>query len=59
VTEETVAALAESVGLPLPPERRGPVAELLETLIDGGGGASADEIAALEPATAFDPRWAV
>jgi hypothetical protein len=57
VSEETVAALAESVGLPLPPERRAPVAELLETLVEDGGGATADEVAGVEPATTFDPQW--
>jgi hypothetical protein len=57
VSEETVAALAESLALPLPPERRAPVAELLETLVGDGGGATAEEVAGVEPATAFDPRW--
>ena len=57
MNEETVTALAEAVGLPLPADRRAGVAELLETLVDDGGGATAEEVAALEPATAFDPRW--
>jgi hypothetical protein len=57
VSEETVAALADTVGLPLPPERRAAVLELLETLVRGGGGATADELAGLEPATEFDPQW--
>jgi hypothetical protein len=57
VSEETVAALAESLGLPLPSERRALVAELLETLVDDGGGATAEEVAGVEPAPAFDPRW--
>jgi hypothetical protein len=57
VSEETVAALAESLGLPLPLERPAAVAELLQTLVDDGGGATADEVAGIEPATPFDPRW--
>jgi hypothetical protein len=57
VSEDTVAALAESLALPLPRERRAPVAELLETLVGEGGGATAEEVVGVEPASAFDPRW--
>jgi hypothetical protein len=56
MNDETVAALAESVGLQLAPERHAPVAELLETLARDAG-ATAEEVAAVEPASAFDPRW--
>jgi hypothetical protein len=57
VSEETVAALADAVGLPLSPDRVRAVAELLEALTRDGGGVTADEVAGIEPATGFDPSW--
>jgi hypothetical protein len=57
VTEEAVAALAGAAGLALPPDRVTAVAELLETLTRGGGGAAPEEVAGVEPPTAFDPAW--
>ena len=50
MNEESVAALAEAVGLPLPPERVGGVAELLGSLTRDGGGVTPDEVAGVEPA---------
>ena len=57
MTEETVAALAEAIGIPLPPERLSAVAELLETLASDGGGAAPGEVEGVEPAIAFVPAW--
>ena len=57
MNEESVAAIAEAVGLPLPSERVGGVAELLEALTRDGGGVTPDEVAGLEPAVTFDPSW--
>jgi hypothetical protein len=57
VNEESVAALAEAVGLPLPPESAGAVAELLGSLTRDGGGVTPDEVAGVEPASSFDPAW--
>ena len=57
MTEETVAALAEANGIPLPPERLSAVAELLETLTGDGGGAAPGEVDGVEPAIAFVPAW--
>jgi len=57
VKEEVVAALAETVGLPRPLERRGVVAELLESMTRDGGGATPDELEGVEPATVFEPGW--
>jgi hypothetical protein len=55
VNEEHAAALAETVGLSLPPERRGAVAELLESMTKDGAGATPDELDGVEPATLFEP----
>jgi hypothetical protein len=57
VSEEAVRRLAETVGLPLTPEREAEVAALLETLSRDGAGVTAEDVAAVEPATSFDPRW--
>ena len=57
MNEESVAAIAEAVGLPLPPERVGGVAELLEALTHDGGGVTPDEVVGVEPAMGFDPAW--
>jgi hypothetical protein len=57
VNEESVAALAEAVGLPLRPESAGAVAELLGSLTREGGGVTPDEVASVEPASSFDPAW--
>jgi hypothetical protein len=57
VNDEAVAALAESVGLPLASDRVPQVAELLETLTRGGGGTAPEELAGVEPSTGFDPAW--
>jgi hypothetical protein len=57
VKEEEVAALAETVGLPLPPERRRAVTDLLESMTRDGGGATPDELEGVEPATVFEPGW--
>jgi len=57
VSEESVAALADAVGLPLPPERVRGVTELLEALTRDGGGVTPDEVAGVEPAASFDPSW--
>ena len=57
MNEESVAALAEAVGLPLPSERVGGVAELLGSLTRDGGGVTPDEVAGVEPASSFDPAW--
>jgi hypothetical protein len=58
VNEEVVAALARAVGVPLAPERLAEVAATLEAQIVAGGGSSPDELEGVEPAVAFDPRWA-
>jgi hypothetical protein len=55
MTDETVAALADANGIPLPPERLSAVAELLETLTRDGGGAAPGEVEGVEPATTFAP----
>jgi hypothetical protein len=57
VKETEVAALAETVGLPLPPERHGAVADLLQSMTRDGGGAVPDELEGVEPATVFEPGW--
>jgi len=57
VSQASVAALAEAVGLPLSADRVGAVAELLEALTRDGGGVTPDEVAGVEPATSFDPSW--
>jgi len=57
VKHEVVAALAEAVGLPLPPERVAETATSLEAQIAAGGGATAEELEGVEPATSFEPRW--
>ena len=53
MTDENVAALAEAVELPLPPERLRAVAELLEALTADGGGATPEQVVGIEPATTF------
>ena len=55
--DDVVAALAEAVGLPLPPERTAETAASLEAQIAAGGGATAEELDGVEPATSFEPRW--
>jgi hypothetical protein len=57
VNEENVAALADEVGLALPPDRVHRVLELLEALTRDGGGVTPDEVVGVEPATSFDPPW--
>ena len=57
MNEEGVAALADAVGLSLPPERVRGVAELLEAMTRDGGGVTPDEVVGVEPATNFDPAW--
>ena len=57
MNDDCVQALAEAVGSPLPPERVRAVAELLEALTADGGGATPEELAGVEPATAFMPGW--
>ena len=57
MSEASVAALAEEVGLPLAPDRVRAVAELLEALTRDGGGVTPDEVAGVEPAASFDPSW--
>ena len=57
MNEELVAALAEAVGLPLPPERVAEVAASLEGQIAAGGGSTAEELEGVEPAIRFEPRW--
>ena len=54
---EVVVALAEAVGLPLPPERVAEAAAALEAQIAAGGGSTAEELEGVEPATTFEPRW--
>jgi hypothetical protein len=58
VTEEGLAALAEAIGVPLPPERLSAVAELLEALAGDGGGAAPGDVEGLEPAISFAAGWA-
>jgi len=55
--DELVAALAEAVGLPLPPERLPEAAAALEAQIAAGGGSTPVELEGVEPAIAFEPRW--
>jgi hypothetical protein len=57
VNEEFVAALAQAVGLELPPERFAGVAAALESQIAAGGGSTAEELEGVEPAFVFEPRW--
>ena len=58
MNEDAVGALADAVALPLPPERAGDVAELLDALTrNDGGGFTPGEVAGVEPGTAFDPAW--
>ena len=57
MTDESVAALAEAVGLQLPAERVQGVAGLVEALTRDGGGVTPEEVAGVEPATTFDPVW--
>jgi len=57
VNEEAVAALADAVGQPLPPDRLRAVTELLGALTRDGGGVRPDEVTGIEPATSFDPAW--
>lgn len=55
--DEVVVALAEVAGLPLPLERAAETAAALEAQIAAGGGATAEELEGVEPATVFEPRW--
>jgi hypothetical protein len=57
VNDEAVAALAEAVGLPLPPDRVAQTAAALAAQIAAGGGSTAEELEGVEPATTFEPRW--
>jgi hypothetical protein len=57
VNEELVAALADALGAPLPPERLAVVATQLGGQLAGQGGASADEVDGVEPAIVFEPEW--
>jgi len=57
VNEQLVAALAQALGLPLPPERVADVAASLDAQIAAGGGSSAEELEGVEPAFAFEPAW--
>lgn len=57
MNEDAVAALAEAVGLPLPPERLAETAASLAAQIEAGGGATAEELDGVEPAVVFEPRW--
>ena len=57
MNEQLVSALAQAVGLPLPPERVAEVAASLEAQIAAGGGSTAEELEGVEPAIVFEPRW--
>ena len=57
MNEQLVAALAQALGLPLPPERVADVAASLDAQIAAGGGSSAEELEGVEPAFAFEPAW--
>jgi hypothetical protein len=57
VKDELVVALAQAVGLPLPPERVAELAASLEAQIAAGGGSTAEELEGTEPAIVFEPRW--
>ena len=57
MNEQVVAALAQALGLPLPPERVADVAASLDAQIAAGGGSSAEELEGVEPAIVFEPRW--
>ena len=57
MNDDCAQTLAEAVGLPLPPERLRPVAELLEALTADGGGATPEEVVGVEPSIAFTPGW--
>ena len=59
MNEELVAALAEALGAPLPPERVAAVTAALEGQLAGHGGSSAEELDGVEPALGFEPGWDV
>jgi len=57
MNEELVAALANALGAPLPPERLAAVAAQLEGKLAGQGGSAAEEVEGVEPAIVFEPGW--
>ncbi len=57
MNEELVAALAQALGVPIPPDRLASVASQLEAQLASKGGSSAEELEGVEPAIVFEPRW--
>jgi hypothetical protein len=59
MNEELVAALAEALEVPLPPERLAAVTAQVQGQLAGQGGASPKELEGVEPAIVFEPAWDV
>jgi hypothetical protein len=57
VNEELVAALADALDAPIPPDRIAGVAAQLAGQLAGEGGMTADELEGVEPAIVFEPGW--
>lgn len=57
MSEDLVAALADALGVPLPPERIAIVAAQLEAQVAGRGGLPAEELEGVEPASVFEAGW--
>jgi hypothetical protein len=57
MNEELVAALAEALDAPIPPDRVAAVSAQLAGQLAGEGGMTADELEGVEPAIVFEPGW--
>jgi hypothetical protein len=57
VNDESVAALARALGVPLVPDRVAEVAAQLRGQLAGQGGSSPEELEGIEPAIVFEPGW--
>ena len=57
MNEELVAAWADALDAPIPPDRIAAVAAQLAGQLAGEGGMTAEELEGVEPAIVFEPGW--
>ena len=57
MNEELVAALANALGVPIPPDRIAGVSAQLSGQLAGQGGMTAEELEGVQPAIVFEPGW--
>jgi len=57
VNDELVAALANALGVPIPPDRLAGVSGQLAGQLADEGGMAVEELEGVEPAIVFEPGW--